>query len=75
MGLQYAWTGEVACRRRQPREASSGEVDDIGLLLGQAAPLGSAEDWLCQRLCVPRSTTSLATSLLCLSSVLISVSL
>ena len=33
-GLQYAWTGEVACRRRQPCEASSGEVD-MGLLWGR----------------------------------------
>jgi len=39
MGLQHAGTGEVACRRGQSCEASSGEVDGMGLLLGQAVPL------------------------------------
>jgi len=60
---EYAGTGEVACRRRQSCEASSGEVDGMGLFLGQAAwPTGSAEDRLRQRPGVPRSTTSLAAS-------------
>jgi len=61
MDLQHTRRGEVARRLCQSCEASSGEVDGVGLLLGQAAwPASTIEDWLCQCTHVLRPTTSLA---------------
>ena len=63
MGLQHAGRGEVARRLCQSCEASSGEVDGVGLLLGQTAwPASTVEEWLRQCTHVPRPTTSLAAS-------------
>jgi len=39
MGLQFAVTGEVACRYSRSCKALSGKVDGMGLLLGQVVML------------------------------------
>jgi len=63
MGLQHAGRGEVARRLCQSCEVSSGEVDSVGLLPGQAAwPTSTIEDWLRQYTGVPRPTTLLDAS-------------